>query len=127
MPYFAEATKGQNAADILLRFGVAFAFLFPAVNALFDPVSWFAYFPSYLRGLAPEPVLLHGFGLLEVIVALWILSGKNIFWPCMAATLILLVIILTSFGDFQVLFRDLSIAAAALALGLMHWPKKEEI
>ena len=117
----------QKAADIVLRAGVAFAFLFPAVNALFDPVSWFAYFPSFVRGLAPEPVLLHGFGLLEVLIALWILSGKNIFWPCMAATLILLAIIATSFGDFQVLFRDLSIAAAALALGLIHWPKKEEI
>ena len=117
----------QKAADILLRAGVAFAFLYPAINALFDPVSWFGYFPSFVRGLAPEPVLLHGFGLVEAIIALWILSGKNIFWPCIAATVILLAIVGFDSSEFQVVFRDLTIAAAALALGLMHWPKKEEI
>ena len=56
----------DKTANLILRLGVAFAFLYPAIDALFDPTSWFSYFPQFLRGLAPEPVLLHGFGLLEV-------------------------------------------------------------
>ncbi len=107
-------------ADILLRVGVAFAFLYPPINALFDPTAWFGYFPSFIRHLAPEPVLLHGFGLLEVVIALWILSGKKIFWPCLAATALLLVIVGSDLADFQVVFRDVSIAAAALALAVAH-------
>ena len=114
-------------ADILLRVGVAFAFLYPPIDALFDPTSWFGYFPSYIRHLAPEPVLLHGFGALEVVIALWILSGKKIFLPSVAATAILLVIVGSDLGDFQVVFRDLSIAAASLALALTHWPKKQAV
>lgn len=114
----------EKTANLILRSGVAFAFLYPAINALFDPTSWFAYFPTYVRHLAPEPVLLHGFGLLEVILALWILSGKKIFWPSLAAALILLVIVISDPADFQVTFRDLSIAAAALALALISNPKK---
>src|SRR3989338_1336982 len=96
----------QKAADILLRAGVAFAFLYPPIDALFDPTSWFAYFPSYIRHLAPEPLLLHGFGALEVVLALWILSGKKIFYPCLAATLILVAIVISATADFQVVFRE---------------------
>ncbi len=117
----------QKAADMVLRAGVAFTFLYPPIDALFDPMSWFGYFPSYIQHLAPEPVLLHGFGALEVVLALWILSGKKIFWPCLVSVLILLAVIVSDLADFQILFRDVSIAAAALALALMHWPKKEGV
>ena len=37
----------------------------------------------------PDEVLLHTFGIVEVILALWILSGWRIFWPSAAATLML--------------------------------------
>lgn len=116
-----------TTADLVLRAGVAFAFLYPAVNALFDPVSWFSYFSPFIRGLAPEPVLLHGFGALEVVLALWILSGKNIFWPCIVAALVLFAIVFSLPGEFQVVFRDLSIAAAALALALIHKPHRHTV
>jgi hypothetical protein len=114
----------DKTTSLILRLGVAFAFLYPPIDALFDPVSWFGYFPGYLQHLAPEPVLLHGFGLIEVLIALWILSNKKIFWPSAAAAAILLVIVVSDFADFQVVFRDLSIAAAALALAADAWRKR---
>jgi len=114
----------DKTTSLILRLGVAFAFLYPPVDALFDPVSWFGYFPGYLRHLAPEPVLLHGFGLIEVLIALWLLSNKKIFWPSAAAAAILLVIVVSDFADFQVVFRDLSIAAAALALAVDGWRRQ---
>lgn len=108
----------DKTANLILRLGVAFAFLYPPVDALFDPTTWFGYFPGFMQHLAPEPVLLHGFGLIEAGLALWILSGKNIFWPSVAAAAILLVIVGSDLADFQVVFRDISIAAAAAALAL---------
>ena len=111
-------------SNLILRVGVAFAFLYPPFAALRDPVSWFAYFPAFMRGLAPELVLLHGFGLLEVIIALWILSGKRIFLPASAAVLILCAIVSFDFADFDVVFRDLAIAAAAAALAVDALPSK---
>lgn len=114
--------------DILLRIGVAFAFLYPPLNALTDPYSWIGYFPSFLidRGV-PEMVLLHTFGFFEVVLALWILSGKRIFWPSVVAAAMLMAIVAVNLGDFQVLFRDLSIAGAALALALMHRPGSSKV
>ena len=107
---------------LLLRVAAAFAFLYPPVNALFDPGSWVGYFPPFILGFAPEAVLLHGFGVVEVVIALWILSGYKIFWPCVLATLMLLGIVVFNLAQFQVLFRDLSLAALTLSLALMHIP-----
>ena len=113
----------DRLANIILRVGVAFSFLYPPINAIFDPYTWLGYFPQFvhLAGQAvgmPDLVLLHAFGALEVIIALWILSGRKIFWPSVAACAMLLAIVIFNGSEFPVLFRDLSIAAAALALAL---------
>lgn len=108
----------EKISNLLLRVGVAFAFLYPPINALSNPDSWIGYFPKFIHGLAPDAVLLHGFGLIEVVIALWILSGKKIFWPSLAAALMLVTIVLSNLNNFEILFRDLSIAAMALALAV---------
>ncbi|OGC80709.1 hypothetical protein A2943_02360 [Candidatus Adlerbacteria bacterium RIFCSPLOWO2_01_FULL_51_16] len=109
--------------NLLLRAGLAFSFLYPALNALFEPYTWLGYFPQFVRQAAlsvgvPELVLLHLFGLVEVILALWILSGWRIFWPSSVACAMLVAIVIFNPSEFPVLFRDLSIAAAAGALAL---------
>lgn len=112
-----------STTDFLLRLGVAFSFLFPPVNAFLDPYAWVGYFPAFIPDAMPEMVLLHVFGLIEVIIGLWLLSGRKIFIPSVAATALLALIVLFNLGDFQVLFRDVSIAFAALALAIAHRPK----
>ena len=117
----------MRTTELLLRIGVAFAFLFPAVNAVIDPYSWVGYFPSFLRDLPiGEMVLLHIFGAVEVVVALWLLWGKRLFVPSVVATVLLLLIVAFNLGDFQILFRDLPIAAMALALAVLNRPGKGE-
>jgi uncharacterized membrane protein YphA (DoxX/SURF4 family) len=111
-------------AQIILRIGVAFAFLYPPLNAVLDPNSWIGYFPSFMRGIVPDEVLLHSFGAIEVIIALWILSGWKVFYPAVIAGLMLLGIVAFNIPQFPIVFRDLSIAAMALALALMNYPQR---
>jgi uncharacterized membrane protein YphA (DoxX/SURF4 family) len=113
-----------GTADFLLRLGVAFAFLYPPANAILDPYAWIGYFPAFLDGLMPDQLLLHVFGLVEVVIGLWILSGRNIFIPCLVAFGLLVLIVVFNLGDFQVLFRDVSIALMALALAVAHRPQR---
>jgi uncharacterized membrane protein YphA (DoxX/SURF4 family) len=110
----------ERLAYLVLRAGAAFAFLYPPVAAFYTPDSWIGYFPAFTRGVVPDQVLLHGFGIVEVIIGLWILSGKKIFIPSILATLMLLAIVFFNWGGFEVVFRDLSIAALTLGLAIMQ-------
>ncbi len=124
-------------ANLVLRIGVAFILLYPPYAALGDSVSWLGYFPPFVLALAhglgvPDLVLLHSFGVFEVVLALWILSGWRIFVPSLIAAALLLAIVAFGYNDFAVLFRDLGLAAAALSLAVVNlpagkagWPKRQ--
>lgn len=114
--------RTEYIAHFILRFGAAFAFLYPPFAAIGDPYSWIGYFPRFVQNLPIESLfLLHSFGVIEVIIGLWILSGWRIRFPAAVATLMLIGIVVFNVPQFPVLFRDLSIAALTLALTL--WPK----
>lgn len=113
--------NAENMANFALRIGLAFAFLYPPLNALVDPVSWIGYFPPFVKGFVPDLVLLHAFGIVEIVLAIWILSGWRIFWPSLAAAAMLLGIVVFNPGNFQVLFRDISLVALALALAMLSY------
>ncbi|MBI4087823.1 hypothetical protein HY418_00360 [Candidatus Kaiserbacteria bacterium] len=108
-------------ATLILRVGVAFAFLFPPIDALANPYTWIGYFPSFVHGITSDLVLLNVFGVVEVIIAIWILSGWRIFWPSAAAAAVLGSIVAFNAPQFEVLFRDLSIAAMASALAVVSY------
>ncbi|MFZ1987804.1 MAG: hypothetical protein WAV21_02100 [Minisyncoccia bacterium] len=116
----------EKAGDFLLRAGLALSFLYPPVAAWSDPFTWLGYIPSWTLDLWPftDVSLLHLFGALEIILALWILSGRKIAVPSIICGLILVFIVATNPSQFEVLFRDLSIAALAFALAATHCQKK---
>lgn len=104
----------------MLRVSLAFAFLFPAVNVWFDPSSWIGYFPAFAKGIVSDEILLHGFGAVEIILALWVLSGWKIVFPASVMALMLLAIVVFNISQFQITFRDLSIMGMAVALVVME-------
>lgn len=113
-----------SVPEWLLRIGVVGSFLYPPFDALMDPYSWIGYFPAFLTNLvAPHGVLLlHAFGVLEIGIALWLLFGRSVRIPALVASILLIAIVVCNLPQFQVLFRDVSIALAALALAF--WPKQ---
>lgn len=120
---FYSASSPHRSAfvpHLLLRLAIAFSFLYPPVAAFITPDSWIGYFPPFMQGILPDTILLHGFGLIEIIIGLWILSGKNIFIPSLIASVMLIAITAFNLGAFDVVFRDISLALAALALALMN-------
>lgn len=108
----------------LLRVAVAFAFLYPPVSAYLAPYDWIGYFPQFMRGIVPDPVLLSGWGILEIVIGLWILSGKRILIPSSVATILLIAIVLFNLPQFEIVFRDLAIALTAAALAWSSWPRQ---
>jgi len=112
----------EETAHLVLRLGVAFSFLYPPYAALRDPSSWIGYFPQFVHALPIDTtLLLHAFGVVEVVIALWLISGWRVAYPALLAALLLLGIVAFNLNQLDVLFRDLTIAAAALALVI--WPE----
>ena len=105
---------------LLLRVGVAFAFIYPAVSAFLVPTSWIGFFPQLVRDFIPnETLLISIFGISEILIAFWILVGKNIFFPSLLASIYLILIILFNINVFDVLFRDVAILFMTLALATL--------
>lgn len=118
-------------SESLLRVAVAFAFLYPPIDAVLDPASWLGYFPPLVTNAfhvvsvplkLSDLVLLHGFGVLEVTLALWVLFGRRVRIPALLMAFILFAIVGFNLdpSNFSVLFRDVSIAFAALALAFIR-------
>lgn len=105
-----------------MRIAVAFAFLYPAVDAWFNPYSWIGYFPGFILDLAGNntELLLHGWGVLEIVLALWVLFGVRVFIPSIIMAAALIVVVVANPGQFPILFRDISIALAALSLAVVN-------
>lgn len=114
----------QVLVHLILRLGVAFAFLYPPVAAFYNPVAWIGFFPSFLQGIFPGDTLLHAFGVVEISIGLWILWGRYIFIPSVVATILLVGIVLFNIPQMDIVFRDISIAAMTLALSVLSYPKR---
>lgn len=107
----------SKTAKFLLRAGLAFAFLYAAISGFFQPEAWQGFLPGFIFqfGLAPQ-LALSIFGILELILAAWLLWGVYLELAGLLAFLILLGIVVFNLPQLIIVFRDLSLAMAALAL-----------
>jgi len=114
--------REEGVVALLLRVGVAFAFIYPAVSAYFTPLAWIGFFPGFVLDIAPdETLLLHLFGITEIVLALWILVGRRIFVPSVLAALYLFAIVIFNLASLDILFRDIPIMFMAVALAVLHY------
>lgn len=117
--------NSDRLASLLLRLGLAFSFLYAAIAAFFDPFSWIGFFPSFAHAIIPnDTLLLSMFGLIETAVALWLLSGKRTLLPSIAASLLLVGIVVFNRNSMDILFRDVALVFMALALAVMNYHEK---
>ena len=105
---------------LLLRVAIAFAFLYPPIAAVLNPSAWIWFVPDFVEMFVTKEFFLHAFGLVEVIIALGVLFMKRPILPLVLASAILFVIVVIDFSTFDIVFRDVSILLAAVALILMY-------
>lgn len=110
-------SSNKNAL-LLLKVGVAFAFLYPAISSFIDPSAWIGYVPTWIDSFLPREIFLLIFSPIEIVVALGVL-----FWdkalPSIVAGVMLISIVVFNSNELSVVFRDLSIAIMAFALALL--------
>ena len=117
--------QAEETAKFLLRVGIAFAFIYPAVAASIDPMSWIGFIPDFVTEAFPgsDNVLLSIFGITEIFIAIWILTAKKVAVPSIIASVYLLAIFLFNITLLDIVFRDISILLMSLSLLILE--KKE--
>ncbi len=109
----------SKISNLLLRIALAFAFLYPTYGFWKNPDDWVGYIPTFIKTLGvPEGILILLLTIFHIIIALWILSGWRIFVPSIVATIFLFSVVYFNWNQIDILFRDISLALAALALAL---------
>lgn len=110
----------ERFSDLLLRLAISFSFAYAAIGGFINPENWVGYFPTFLSDYIPEATLLLVWGILELVLASWILFGKKIFIPAVIAGASLLGVVVFNWVSRDVVFRDISIALAAFALAIRY-------
>lgn len=105
-------------AILLLKLGVAFAFIYPALSAFIDPSQWIGYVPMWVDQIIPREIFLPIFSTIEIVVALGVLFWNNPI-PSIVAGMMLISVVIFNRNEFSVVFRDLSIATMAFGLALL--------
>ncbi len=106
----------RHSAITILRWGLAFVFFYAAVASLLNPQDWVGYLPPLLRNIFPSGILLTGFSIYEIILAVLLFSGKKLYWASILSVITLVGITILNLNQLDVTFRDVGLAMAALAL-----------
>lgn len=111
-------------AKFFLRIGLAFVFVYAAVEIYFHPANFLKYVPHEITDLMPVDLFLLVFGVVEIILAVWLLSGWKGQYPSLISFLMMVGIIVLNPEYFQILFRNVAIGFGSLALVVLEMAKE---
>lgn len=114
----------DNLETFFLRVGLAYVFLFVAIVSFVNPSTYLFYVPKFVSEIIPANYFLSIYGVFEVILGLWLLSGKKSFYAALVAAALLFLITALNLAELGVLFRNVAIFFSALALAASSTDKK---
>jgi uncharacterized membrane protein YphA (DoxX/SURF4 family) len=112
MPLF---TRGSNVS-LILRIALAFVFLYASISSFISPSDWIGYMPKFMRGIVPDQLLLAGFSIYELGLALWLLSGLYARYAALLTAATLAGIVTLNPALLPITFRDVGLMIVAVAL-----------
>lgn len=110
--------------SFLIRIGLAFSFMYAAIDSFIHPDAWVGFFPVVMRNVIAPHILLIVFAVIEALLALWLISGVDAFYSASLSALLLFGIIVTNMRAFEIIFRDVAVFFAALALAVIQYGEK---
>ncbi len=112
--------KKDALASLLLRLGLVAVFGYAAVAATLRPNDWVGFMPQFLTRLIPALTLLKIFSAYEIVLAVWLLTGWEVFYAAVLSALTVAGIMVANPGALDITFRDIAILLGALALAVLN-------
>jgi uncharacterized membrane protein YphA (DoxX/SURF4 family) len=117
--YFAFKSR-LKLARLLLRIGLAIVFAYACFEAFLVPDVFIKYIPEFVVNIIPHDIFLPIFGVAELILTLWLLSGHRIRFAAIGSFFLMAAIVGFNPEHFNVLFRNIAIGFASLSLALLE-------
>jgi len=112
--------------SFFLRVGLSIVFLYVGIAAFLTPNAWIGFIPGFIQNIIPGATFLHMHSIFNILLAIWIMSNKKIFYASILASLSLLAIIVFNYSSLDIIFRDLAILFASLALAVFSYGKNKK-
>lgn len=105
--------------SFFLRLGLAVVFFYAGVASLISPENWIGFIPQFIQNNFSASLLLVLFSIYEILLGLWLLSNKKIFYASILSSATMFFIIIFNLSVFDVVFRDIAILFMAISLALI--------
>jgi uncharacterized membrane protein YphA (DoxX/SURF4 family) len=115
----AFLSRHSRLAPLFLRIGLATVLTYAAISSLINPNDWIGYVPIFIRDFIPATTVLAIFSVIQLGVAVWLLSGKHVRIAALVCAGMLAGIVVSNFSLLPISFRDIGLLFAALALTVM--------
>ncbi len=119
-----ELKNREVLVSFLLRAGIAVAFLYAGTAALTNPTNWIGFVPQWISMFVDRELFLLIHGITDLLIGLWLLSNVKPFYAGLIAALSLISIIIVNYGQLEIIFRDIAILFASIALMVLSYKKK---
>jgi uncharacterized membrane protein YphA (DoxX/SURF4 family) len=106
-------------ARLALQVALAFVFWYAAYSSWTKPDEWTTYVPSIMTGALSALTVLKLLAVYELVLGLWLLSGRYLKYAAILSALTLAGIVVLTPSQFLTTFRDVGLALAALALAFL--------
>ena len=114
----------EALVSFLLRAGLCVVFLYAGIAALVNPENWIGFVPQWVNIFISRDIFLIMHGITDIVIGLWLISDFKPFWAGLIASLSLSSIIFVNFTQLEIIFRDVAILSAALALMALSYKRK---
>src|SRR3990167_7481616 len=95
-----------NLAKWFLRIGLSFVFVYASFEIYFHPDNFLKYVPSFVCQKNHLGLFLTAFGVGEIALAGWLLSGWKGRYPSLLSILMVIGIVAFNMEHFHILFRN---------------------
>lgn len=109
----------KNFPSIILRIGIGFVFMYAALFISTDLEKGKKFVPEFVSAIIPLQIFLYMFGGFEILLAIWILSGKFKAYSALIAAFVLISITSLDYTYFSITFRNVAIICACIALAVI--------
>lgn len=109
----------KSLISFFLRLAISIPFLYAAIAAFLTPESWIGFLPGWIGSIMPAEIALGAFSVYQMVLSLWLLSGKWLQYSSILASATLLGITVFNLGALDIVFRDVGLLLASIALTVL--------